>query len=538
MRRVSWTTTGVFVLALTSCGDDVPSNTEDATEGDASTAADSTTMLDPPGTDTSSEASSSESSTSDAPMAQVEFARGIRLPRITANQAVQVELVRDGVALPPEEYNTRMIVGRRMLVRGFWSLHANFEPREIVGVLTVRYPDGTERDHEWTQFVEGESSDGGAHSFQWLLEPDEVVAGMTFRAKLVEPDPASAPGEVSDPPPIAPLAGPAEIGLHDAPLQIKVVLVPVLHQFEGCENMPMIGEQDVEAMRMEIEQANAVQEAIVTVREPMPYTDTIGEAPGFSPILAELAATRAADDVDDNVYYYGLMQPCDGFPPGLLGQAIGIPNAPTRENAGQRVAAGRWNGSGAAAAETFVHEVGHSQGRRHVRCSGGEAGVDPMYPHENGRIGVWGFGIYDFELRTPNGARDYMTYCSNEWVSDYGWEQTLDVIEVLTSWDFEDRVPQQGQVLAGLLHEDGTSDWWMRRGNVAEHRRDPSVVIELESEVGTIALPATVDTVTHGDARYVEVPMPDAIAPTGARVRIEGRVVPIELGEVKRLLDR
>ena len=119
---------------------------------------------------------------------------------------------------------------------------------------------------------------------------------------------------------------------------------------------------------------------------------------------------------------------------------------PTRENAGQRISTGRWNGSGAGAAETFVHEVGHTQGRRHVRCSGGEAGVDTNYPHQNGRIGVWGFGIYDFELRTPTGGRDYMTYCSNEWVSDYGWEQTLDVIEVAHQLGFGGAPAQDGEI--------------------------------------------------------------------------------------------
>ena len=65
-----------------------------------------------------------------------------------------------------------------------------------------------------------------------------------------EPDPDSAPGEVSDPPPIAPLAGPAEIALHDVPLELQVVVVPVLHQFEDCEVSPEITEQDLEDMQI------------------------------------------------------------------------------------------------------------------------------------------------------------------------------------------------------------------------------------------------------------------------------------------------
>jgi hypothetical protein len=253
--------------------------------------------------------------------------------------------------------------------------------------------------------------------------------------------------------------------IHEALLEMKVVIIPVLHQFQGCEQMPMPTEDDLVAMREQLEQNNAVQSAMVTLGDAMPYTDPIGTSGnGFSPVLAALAVQRSADAPEDNVYYYGILDPCDGFPPGLLGQAIGIPTAPPPETATNRIAPGRWQGSGEATAETFVHEIGHTQGRRHVQCSGGEAGVDIAYPHENGRIGVWGFGIHDFQLRAPTSARDYMTYCSNEWVSDYGWEQTLETIEVLTAWDYQDITPTNQGVLVGALHADGSSTWWTARG--------------------------------------------------------------------------
>ena len=51
--------------------------------------------------------------------------------------------------------------------------------------MTFDYPDGTQLVQDFPLMVEGESSDGGS-TFQWLLEPDQVVAGMRFRAKLIE----------------------------------------------------------------------------------------------------------------------------------------------------------------------------------------------------------------------------------------------------------------------------------------------------------------------------------------------------------------
>ncbi len=515
MRRVAVTLSSLLLFA---CGDDVSSAGSSDDSGGATSGTtgptDPSTTDAPLGTGSTSQSadgssgSADGSSTTGEPSEVLEFAKDIRLDRLTVNQATQVTVVDGGIEVPGSDYNTRVISGRRTLVRGFWSLHANFEPREIVGRLTIEYPDGTQTEQDFTQFVDGESSDGaGASSFQWLLEPEEVVPGMTFRARLLEPAGTEAPGELSDPPPIAPLAGPGTLELYDVPLQIRVVLVPVQHEFEGCTQAPDITEDDVTAMRQELEQNNPVQEALFEIREPMVYTETIGNAGGFSPLLQALAQARAADDPDPSVYYYGLVDPCDGYPPGLLGQAIAIAGPPTMENGQQRISTGRWNGSGAAAAETFVHEVGHTQGRRHVRCSGGEAGIDAAYPHAGGRIGVWGFGIYDFELRSPSGGRDYMTYCSNEWVSDYSWEFTLEVIETLTGFDLGGATPSDDVVLAGLIHEDGSTGWWTQRGHV-----DPGVALgtaRFETPDGLVETVASVQAVPHGhNARYIEIPLP------------------------------
>lgn len=441
------------------------------------------------------------------------FARDIRLTRLTANQGVQVSLVEDGVEIPGDEYNTHVISGRRTLIRGLWSLHANFEPRELIGRLVVDYPDGSQRVQEFPQMVTGESGDGGA-SFQWLLEPDEVVPGMRFRARVLESDPDYDGGVVSDPPPIAPLAGRGTLEVYDVPLQMRILLVPVQHELEvegeACTMTPAPTEEDVEVMRQQLEQSNPIQRAFLEVGEPMVYTDPIGTAgEGFVGVLSALAVYREQVEPDDNVYIYGLLDPCDGFPPGLLGQAIGIPGQATPELASQRISTGRWLGSGLPTSETFVHEVGHSQGRRHVFCSGGEAGIDVAYPHSGGRIGVWGFGIYDFQLRTPTGARDYMTYCSNEWVSDYAWEQTLDVIETLTSWEVQAPAVEREPLLMGIVLPDGRAHWWTTHGALDATRLPSPHHMALTIDGVDVTVQATTQPLPDGDATTVVAPLPE-----------------------------
>lgn len=514
---------GLAALLLCACGDDTVfggGDTEAGGDG-ATTVADTGPgsgpgpgpgdTTGPPPADGSTDDDGSTTAT--LPPPQLPYAGDIRLVRMTANQAVQVELYADDVELTPDEYNTRLIPGRRTLLRGFWSLHADFEPRELIGRLVVDYPDGTQLTQDYPLMVDSNSGDGGK-SFQWLLEPDQVVEGMRYRARILEAAPDVVSGTLSDPPPIAPLAGRGTIGLYDAQLQMKVVLIPVLHQFDGCEQAPDITDDDVTAMRRQLEQNNPVQFADLQIGEPMPYTDPIGTSGGgFSPVLSALAMRREMDAPDPNVYYYGLLDPCDGYPPGLLGQAIGIPPQPTQELASLRISTGRWNGSGENAAETFVHEVGHTQGRRHVTCTGGEGGPDANYPHPNGRIGVWGFGIYDFELRTPTGGRDYMTYCSNEWVSDYAWEQTLEIIETLTSWDFADGAPTTaGPALLGAQYPDGTQDWWTGHAEIPASIADSGDRVRWESPDGIQSLRAWVYTRPDSRTTQIIAPLPDGFA--------------------------
>lgn len=500
------------------CGDDLPSASGDGTTAMGTTAMGTTTTVAHSDTGTTTIADSTGHGSADAstgPEAPpLSFASGIRLDRLTANQGVQVELVRDGLEVSPEQHTARLVSGRTLLLRAFWSLHADFTPRELLGRLEAEYPDGTVLVQDFPLVVDGEADDGGA-SFQWLLPPEQVVPGIQYRVRLLDPDPALATGEVSDPPPILPLPGRGTLVVHDAPLQMRVELVPVLHQLDGDECVPTITDEDVQAMREQLEQNNAVQEAILTVGEPMPYTDPIGESgTGFGPVLSALAQRRAEDDPPPNLYYYGLLDPCDGYPPGLLGQAIGIPPSPSMELAQQRIATGRWSGSGAAAAETFVHEIGHTQGRYHVLCSGGEAGADEAYPHPQGRIGVWGFGIHDFQLRSPTGSRDYMTYCSNEWVSDYGWEQTLDVIEVLTSWDAgaSTGTDTSAGVLMGALYPDGSEEWWTAAGGLPEGLHTPGAAVRVsEADGSESSLPAWIYERPDGDTIQVIAPRPPAL---------------------------
>jgi hypothetical protein len=67
-----------------------------------------------------------------------------------------------------------------------------------------------------------------------------------------------------------------------------------------------------------------------------------------------------------------------------------------------------------------------------------------------------------------------MTYCQPNWVSDWGWSKVYNRIRTLTSWDYEgapaDGGEPEGEMLWGLVFEDGTEEWWTVPGaREAEH---------------------------------------------------------------------
>lgn len=510
---------------LPACGDDPPA---DAASSEASTA--TSTGDGSTGAPTTSGATTTDASsgtTGEAP-APVEYARGLRLVRATANQAVQVEIVRDGLEVAAADYGARLISRRKTVIRADWLLHADFTPREVIGRLTVWTPEGETRVDEFKTMVAGPSNDGDLRTtFSWELPAEFVRPGLEYRIEALEPDVGLATGEVSDPPPVLPLPGRGTLAVHDDPMEIKILVIPLQHSIDGMTCTPTVTDADLAAMRTAIEQHNPLERAVLTLSEPLPYDKTIGDDPdGFVNILEAIGAKRAKDKPAENLYYYGLIESCDGYPAGLLGQAYGIPNAPTKGNAWQRIATGRYLGAGAKAADTFVHEIGHTQGRYHIKCSGGEAGTDPNYPHPNGRIGVWGYGIHDNQMRSPTGFRDYMSYCPLSWVSDYGWELTFDAIRELSAWDVagpqaDDEVI--GPIVVGALMASGRTHWYTTRGAVPP-RTDDS---ELEFSVGgeLLRAPAAVRPIPDSDAFTVVAALPaGAEAMTSLTLRTGGEV--------------
>jgi hypothetical protein len=456
------------------------------------------------------------------------YARGgIELSAVTVDQGVAVTIFDDGALIPIGDRDTELVAGRPMLLRGFWTVPDDWEPRAIEGRLVLHYPDGEDQVAVRELDIEDDSVpewfDG---TFSFYVPAELVRAKTSFDLTLYEVTPP--PGDALPPAvvPRLPADGTTELDPDPTPREMEVVIVPIDHQYDGgkeCPDVPPVFDAErLQKFEDALFVQNPVQAVRVTAREePLVWTESAAE---LSKILDALGDLRIEDDAPPWVYYYGAIEPCDwGSTEGYAGLAY-LPRGTKKSEAWRRVAVGDLAESESASIETFVHEVGHNQQRRHVPC-GGPKGAVADYPYRDGLTGTFGFDLLRWALYRPT-AHDYMSYCGPAWMSHYGWNQVLPVSAELTSWQLASAsAPAPGPgFLVGALYGDGTTRWFTRPGTPS---LDPASTATMEywrDDERVATVPMTVEQRMDGAWEMIAPLPPDAfdtlshVRPLGAPV--------------------
>ncbi|MGH2543352.1 MAG: hypothetical protein ACRDIB_11165, partial [Ardenticatenaceae bacterium] len=121
-----------------------------------------------------------------------------------------------------------------------------------------------------------------------------------------------------------------------------------------------------------------------------------------------------------------------------------------------------WDNDGSYGDWYMGHEVGHNVGRGHPSQgnSCGHSASDPNYPYTGAAIGtgdMWGFDVGDIGLNGlldprvyPNSQWvDMMSYCDNQWISDYTYEGIYDFLTTLNAAPGPESVSRPRPVRAG-----------------------------------------------------------------------------------------
>ncbi|MBK7826626.1 hypothetical protein [Nannocystis sp.] len=518
----------IFITAFaTGCGDDKAGDEAGGTTEAAST-------------------SGGEDPTTGEPFVPFPARGGIVITAVEANPGVAVPIGKEGAPVGGKDRTSYIPKGRDTLIRAFVDVPDDWTPRPIEARLMLS-GGGVDQTLQQTVTISEDSFVGDLTStFYFGVHADVIVPGLKYQIELWEAAPGQE-GLPEAPTPVALKDGPGPVGVESAFTEMRVVLVPIDYSYESC-NQKVDGEAQRKAFEDALFQQNGIASLELEVHAPYKVDYDMVSFGGLSQLVNEMSQLRTVEAADDNVYYYALFDSChgcigDGGIQGgcTVGLAADI-TGPDPGDAHWRAAAGQLIGN---AAETFVHEIGHTQGRQHVYCAGAGVqaqGTDPTYPHEDGRIGVWGFGVRDYKLRHPTANSDYMSYCGQVWVSDWQWNATYNRIVTLSQWEKSGAGQPAGAgggVLIAAVDPDGKQMWWTGPGGLSSSREASathSVIFEFTD--GEVEAQAQVSVRPHYATRNIVAALPagfDERELVSVKLRDEQGERRVEAAAIRRL---
>ncbi|MFV8755649.1 M66 family metalloprotease [Nannocystaceae bacterium ST9] len=445
------------------------------------------------------------------PFEQADWARGdIRIARIEVNQGTAIPIVLDGQLIPVEDRAGGLVKDRNTLVQVFWSVPGNWQARPITAKLHVRNGDGDLDVIEVTKTISGSPSSGsldGPITFQ--VPAAAFVGNLEFYVELWEGEGGHEGIPASSQAPAAPNGGMQPIGVTCEPMEAKIVMVPVEYDYGNCHTDTTSTLQTyVQEFGDHFFAQNPIHTLHIEVRPEKIVRDT--QVTMLQQINTELVALRFADFAEPNEYYFALLDACTGGIDDAGGLSPGTPG-PLKGLGDLRVSTGLLVGVDWSK-NTFVHELGHNQGRPHSPC-GDPDGPDPNYPHDGASIGVYGFNILTGQFFGPSNHKDYMSYCDPVWVSDWTWGWVHEQVRQLTSWDYAGQsAPGFGEILHGWVHPSGEQAWWTSPGELPDDMLTTAESVAFYDEQGELIdmRPAASWTLDDGKTRYFMAEVPDS----------------------------
>lgn len=348
----------------------------------------------------------------------IRLAEGVTLEALALFQGVKVALAEGGA--PVTARNAPIVAARRAVVRAYVSVPAR---AMVSGELEVREGARVVAIHRDTITLEGSSRDDDPSSVLAFDVPaEQITETSSIAVRLV----SSAGTPASSAPHAArlPRDGSAlSLGAKDDGAGLELVLVPMRWDADGSGRLPDTSDAWLTTLRALLTAMYPLVDVSITVRAPVPWSRGLNWRGNvdFGAINSMLLDLREEDGASRRAYYYALVAPAESHAAYCGGSCTNgqsfLVSDPGSD--GYRVGSGVGFGT-EASAQTLAHELGHIHGRRHAPC-GGASGTDAAYPYGGAAIGVWGFDPRTSTFLDPEDTRDFMSYCSPDWVSDYTW---------------------------------------------------------------------------------------------------------------------
>ena len=258
------------------------------------------------------------------------------------------------------------------------------------------------------------------------IDPDSTIDAEILTAKRI------------------PESGELDLGVEGVP-DFELTAIPFLYTRDPDSSVI----EDVEGMAEDEENHELlhetydllpIEEMTVDGHDPVEIDSRSGYA-----VLFRTIAIRAAES--GSGYWMGLMPSFSD----VRGVADGVPST---------------SSASVPVAWIIAHELGHNLSLRHAPC-GGAGSPDPAYPYGVGSIGAWGYDHRGDSLIDKDEAKDLMTYCEPEWVSDYHFTNAFGHRTVQEMWRGEARRRTGPSLLV-----------WGTRSPSGELSMDPALLVE------------------------------------------------------------
>lgn len=348
------------------------------------------------------------------------LARDIKIREVSVYQGVKIPVAWDGQAVATR--NADLVQSREALVRVFVDPAPSFESRQLSARITLQDEGKAPRFFEQHITIKGPSTDeDGGSTFNLELPKDAFGPTTTYAVELREMSRCSAlPGVAVGA--RFPEQGLAPVGARMTG-PVKVMLVPVRYEADGSHRLPDTSAEQLARMSKRLYSMYPTTEVMISVRDSVATDRT-----DLSDMLDQMRALRDTDAPPSDLSYYGLVRQAETFDDYCQGTCTtGIAGYGSMNGT---AGAGMGIGFAEAAANTFVHELGHIYRRPHAPC-GGVGAPDQSYPYPSAGLGSWGYDIQTRELFEPLSHVDFMSYCSPDWISDYNYQQILERIVVV-----------------------------------------------------------------------------------------------------------
>jgi hypothetical protein len=373
---------------------------------------------------------------------------GLTIGDVALYQSVKVLLVKDGVEV--KHRATDVVESRQALLRVFVQASSAWTAADVSASLTIT--SGSEHltllDH---RTIAGSSNDADLDStLRFDVPAEQLTAGASYAVTL------SAPTTCSE------VRFPAN---GNAPLRarkvgsLKVKLVPLRFGADGSDRLPDTSPEQLALYRARLHAMYPVASIDLTVREPVRTSIHVtGEPAGWNDLLDAMRDLRAQDHPDDDVFYFGLIEPADtiaAYCPGAC--YLGLSFRP--DDKAPRYQAGVGLGyTGEGSANTLTHELGHMAGRKHAPCKVSSF-IDDKYPNADGKTGSWGWDERTRTLYAPDTTRDLMGYCNPAWISDYTFEALVDRLAKINSGNTKTSSLEESRAMRVMLLDQGRARW-------------------------------------------------------------------------------